>query len=95
MRITMETMDRLAELSMLTFTEQERRQLRDELENMLLLIEPLTEVDTSGVEPLLHMTEEQHLRKDEVGDHIEREVAFVNSKNHNGMFFRTPSAIKR
>lgn len=95
MRMTMETVDHLAELSMLTFTGQEKIQLRDELENMLRLIEPLKDVDTSGVEPLIHMTEEPHPREDKVREQMERQAVFLNSENHSDYFFRTPPAIKR
>ena len=50
--------EKLAELSMLTFNAEEKKEIKSDLEKMIGFIDKLQELDTTGVEPLMHMSEE-------------------------------------
>ena len=64
-------LDKLAHLSMLEFQDDEKEEMKTELEKMFTFIEKLNELDTTGIEPLLHMSEQQDVfRKDEVKGQI-------------------------
>jgi aspartyl-tRNA(Asn)/glutamyl-tRNA(Gln) amidotransferase subunit C len=66
------------------------------LAKMIAFVEKLNELDTTGVEPLLHMTDEINvLRKDEVKGSVSREEALKNAPLHDGEFFKVPKAIRK
>ncbi|MEO6683495.1 MAG: Asp-tRNA(Asn)/Glu-tRNA(Gln) amidotransferase subunit GatC [Ginsengibacter sp.] len=89
-------LDKLAHLSMLKFDEEEKQEMKSELEKMIEFIEKLNELDTSGVEPLIHMSENKDVfRKDEVKGQISKELAFKNAPKHDNEFFKVPKVIKK
>jgi len=62
----------------------------------LLALEKLNELDTTGIKPLLHMTDEVNvLREDEVKGSITRKEALKNAPSHDGQFFKVPKVIKK
>ncbi len=96
MEISVELIDRLSHLSMLTFSEEERLKLKDELEKMMDFIKKLEEVNTEGVKPLLHITAGSNLEtEDVVTGELPREDAFSNAPLHNDQFFLVPKVIKK
>lgn len=96
MQITSEMIDRLAHLARLEFSEAEKNELKADLERMIAFVEKLKEVDTTGVEPLLHMTDAVNvLRDDEVSQTISKAEALSNAPFTNGDFFITPKVIKK
>lgn len=50
--------DQLAHLARLEFNEQDREQIRNDINRMLKFVEKLNEIPTDAVEPLVHMTNE-------------------------------------
>ena len=89
-------LDKLANLSRLEFEQDEREELKIELGKMFTFIEKLNELDTTGVEPLLHMSENQDVfRADEVKNQISKEDAFKNAPLHDNEFFKVPKVIKK
>jgi aspartyl-tRNA(Asn)/glutamyl-tRNA(Gln) amidotransferase subunit C len=88
--------DKLARLAMLRFSEAERSEIKNDLEKMIGFVDKLKEPDTSGVEPLLHMSDENNiLREDVAGNMISREEALQNAPMHDGIYFKVPKAIKK
>ena len=73
--------DKLAHLSRLEFTESEKEEIKSDLEKMIGFIDKLNELDTTGVEPLLHMSENVNvLRKDEVKGQISTGKKFLEMR---------------
>lgn len=96
MEVTNELIDKLANLSRLSFTDEEKISLKSDLEKMISFIDKLNELDTSGVEPLLHMTDNvDMLRNDEVKNMISREEALKNAPMQDEQFFKVPKVIKK
>lgn len=63
---------------------------------MIGFADKLNELDLKNVEPLLHMSEEVNvLREDEVKGSISREEALKNAAEHDGKFFKVPKVIKK
>jgi len=59
-------------------------------------VEKLNELDTTGVEPLLHMSDEINvLRQDEIKGSISREDALKNAPLHDEQFFKVPKVIRK
>ncbi len=87
--------DKLAHLSKLTFTEQEKKDIAKDLQNMIGFVEKLNELDLKDVEPLMHMSEEINvLREDEIKGSASREEALKNAPETDGQFFLVPKVIK-
>lgn len=88
--------ENLAKLARLRFDEQEKSEIRADLQQMISFIEKLNEVNTEGVQPLLHMsTNTNILRDDIVSGSITREEGLKNAPDADGVFFRVPKVIKK
>ncbi len=96
MKVTDELIDNLSKLARLEFVDAEKEEIKKDLEQMITFIEKLNEIDTSGVEPLLHINENVNvLREDEIQGSITRQDAFKNAPLHNEKFFKVPKVIKK
>ena len=88
--------EKLANLSRLEFGEEEKAEIKNDLEKMIGFIDKLNELDTTGVEPLLHMSDNINIfRKDEVKGEISRNDVFKNAPLHDDEFFKVPKVIKK
>jgi aspartyl-tRNA(Asn)/glutamyl-tRNA(Gln) amidotransferase subunit C len=88
--------DNLAKLSHLSFSEQEKKEIRADLQEMIAFIEKLKEVNTEGVAALLHMSSNVNmLREDVVQGSVSREEALKNAPETDGTFFKVPKVIKK
>ena len=96
MNVNDQLIDKLANLARLKFNSEEREDIKSDLQKMIGFIDKLNELDTTGVEPLLHMSENINvLREDEVSGTISREEAFRNAPLHDEQFFKVPKVIKK
>jgi aspartyl-tRNA(Asn)/glutamyl-tRNA(Gln) amidotransferase subunit C len=96
MKITEETVDRIAELSKLEFNAAEKQVLVGDMNKILTFMEKLNEMDTEGVEPLIYMTDEINaLRKDEVKHDVTHEEALKNAPKKDSDYFRVPKVLER
>ncbi len=96
MIINDELVEKLAHLARLEVKPEEKERLKGDLQKMIAFIEKLNELDTSGVEPLLFMTDEVNvLRDDVVIPTITREEALMNAPTHDEAFFKVPKVIKK
>ena len=88
--------DKLANLARLEFNDTEKESIKNDLQRMIKFVEKLNELDTTGVEPLLHMSEQVNiLRDDEVKGSISRAEGLQNAPVHDGEFFKVPKVIKK
>jgi aspartyl-tRNA(Asn)/glutamyl-tRNA(Gln) amidotransferase subunit C len=87
---------RLALLGRLHFTEEEKNEIRFDLQRMISFVDKLNELDTEGLEPVLHMSPEQNrLRKDEVKGSVSSAEALQNAPGRLNNFFTVPKVIKK
>ncbi|HVT86238.1 MAG TPA: Asp-tRNA(Asn)/Glu-tRNA(Gln) amidotransferase subunit GatC [Chitinophagaceae bacterium] len=88
--------DKLAHLAKLKFEDAEKAEIKKDLQKMIGFVEKLNELNLDGVEPLLHMSEEVNvLRDDEVSGSVNREEALKNAPLHDEQFFKVPKVIKK
>lgn len=88
--------DKLANLARLRFDATEKEAIKNDLQKMIQFVEKLNELDTTGVEPLLHMSSNVNvLRVDEVKGSIPREDGLKNAAVHDEHFFKVPKVIKK
>ena len=96
MEINDAMIDKLANLARLKFDETEKVQIKIDLQNMIGMIEKMNELDTTDVAPLLHITNNVNvLREDFVEGSITNEEALQNAANKNAPFFIVPKVIKK
>jgi aspartyl-tRNA(Asn)/glutamyl-tRNA(Gln) amidotransferase subunit C len=96
MKVNDDLINNLAQLAKLEFNDAERDEIKNDLQKMIAFIDKLNELDTTGVEPLLHMSENVNvLREDEVKGSISREEALKNAPLHDDQFFKVPKVIKK
>ena len=88
--------ENLANLAKLRFNDEEKEEIKKDLQRMISFVDKLNELDTTGVEPLLHMTDNINaFREDEVKGSISREEALINAPATDGVFFKVPKVIKK
>ena len=86
--------EKLAHLSRLKFNDDEKAEIKHDLQRMISFVEKLNELDLKDVEPLIHMSEEVNvLREDEVKGSVSREDGLKNAPLHDDQFFKVPKVI--
>lgn len=87
---------KVASLARLEFSEAELTQFTEQLGKIVNFVEQLSEVETSGVEPLAHPLEVHSvLRPDQRAPSLEREAALANAPSHDDEFFLVPPVMAR
>ncbi len=88
--------DKLANLARLQFDAAEKEGIKTDLQRMIQFVDKLNELDTTGIAPLLHMSEEVNiLRDDEVKGSVNRVEGLKNAPVHDEQFFKVPKVIKK
>jgi aspartyl-tRNA(Asn)/glutamyl-tRNA(Gln) amidotransferase subunit C len=94
MSIDKETIKKIAHLARLEFNEKEADQMSDSFNKILAWMDKLNEVNTDKVEPLIHMSEEVNvLREDEVNNSLKHEDALLNAPKKDSDYFRVPKFL--
>ncbi|MEO7801239.1 MAG: Asp-tRNA(Asn)/Glu-tRNA(Gln) amidotransferase subunit GatC [Ginsengibacter sp.] len=96
MKVDDELVTNLARLARLEFNKEDKEEIKQDLEKMIAFIDKLNELDTTGVEPLLHMSTSMNvLREDEVTGSVSTEEALKNASHHDEHFFKVPKVIRK
>lgn len=96
MEVNEAVIDKLAHLSKLSFSDQEKKEISKDLQKMIGFVEKLNELDLKDVEPLMHMSDEINvLREDEIKGSVSRKEALKNAPSTEGQFFLVPKVIKK
>jgi aspartyl-tRNA(Asn)/glutamyl-tRNA(Gln) amidotransferase subunit C len=96
MEISIALVENLANLSKLQFEEADKTAIQQDLQKMVGFIAELETVDTTGIEPLLHMGDAANvLREDKVFGSVSRADALRNAPNADESFFKVPKVIKK
>lgn len=96
MKINTDTVDKIAHLARLEFENEAKEQIMKDMNNMLSFVDKLSELDTSNVEPLIYMSDEVNvLREDEVKQEITQQEALKNAPKHDSDYFKVPRMIEK
>ncbi len=94
MPITQEHVDYVAHLSRLSLSEREKERFAQQLDEILDAVDKLNELDTEGVEPLVHMGPEQNVtREDSRESSLNRRNALRNAPDRANNCFKVPQII--
>lgn len=96
MKIDVEVIEKLSALSKLKFNEKETNLISEDLSKMLDFINKLKEVNTDGVEPLIHINEEiNNWREDQLDEMLSQTEALENSPSKDGTYFKIPKVLDK
>jgi len=86
---------KLAKLSRLQFDDSEKEAIKNDMERLIGFVEQLSELDTEGVEPLIHMSKEVNVfRADAITEDISQAQALKNAPNHDSFYFKVPKVVE-
>ena len=96
MKITDELVAKLADLSKLEFENNDKENIKKDLEKIVGFVDKLSELDTSNVEPLIFMTDEVNvLRDDEPKLDISQDEALKNAPKKDSDYFKVPKFLDK
>jgi len=96
MKIDTATVDKLADLAKLEFDTEGKESIVKDLNRILTFIDKLNELDTTNVEPLIYMSDETNiLREDEIRHDISQQDALKNGPKHDSDYFKMPKVIDK
>ncbi|SKB42474.1 Asp-tRNA(Asn)/Glu-tRNA(Gln) amidotransferase subunit GatC [Daejeonella lutea] len=96
MKIDLDTIEKVAHLARLEVKDEDKQGLLDDMNNILTFMDKLNEVNTDNVEPLIYMSDEVNVvRDDEVIQVISHEQALQNAPKHDGKYFRVAKVINK
>jgi aspartyl-tRNA(Asn)/glutamyl-tRNA(Gln) amidotransferase subunit C len=100
-RVTVEDVERVAELAHLELAPEEKPRMVGDLNAILDYITELNELDTTGVVPLAQVTELEDaggggtLRPDVHEPSLDRAAVMPEAPETDGRFFKVPKVIER
>jgi aspartyl-tRNA(Asn)/glutamyl-tRNA(Gln) amidotransferase subunit C len=96
MEINNETVDKLAYLARLEFSGEEKENLKGDLSRIITWIDKLNELDTANVEPLIYLSNEINVtREDVVNNSVSHEDALKNAPKKDSDYFRVPKVLDK
>jgi aspartyl-tRNA(Asn)/glutamyl-tRNA(Gln) amidotransferase subunit C len=96
MNIDKETVEKVAHLARLELSETEKKDMIKDMSKILDFMAKLNELDTTGVEPLVYMTDGANiLREDVVKQTITHGEALKNAPKHDEDYFLVAKVIEK
>lgn len=93
-KITRKDVEYVAGLAQLTLDEETKDRLVGEMGEILAYMDKLNELDTTGIEPTMHVLEMSNVfREDEVQPSLDRETALMNAPKTDGEYFLVPKIL--
>lgn len=95
MKADLETLRGLAHLARLEFNPAREEQMLGDLNNILDFVAQLEQLDTTGVEPLVHLSREVNaLRDDEPRNTVSHQDGLRNAPRKDSDYFRVPKVLE-
>ena len=93
-KIDIKTVDEIAHLARLEFNDEAKGEILNDMNRMLAWVDKLNELNTEDVEPLIYMTEERSvLREDEAKQTVTQQEALKNAPKKDSDYFKVPKVI--
>ncbi|WP_395617943.1 Asp-tRNA(Asn)/Glu-tRNA(Gln) amidotransferase subunit GatC [Aquirufa sp.] len=95
MKVSQEDVKKIAHLARLEMPELKIGEMQHSINKVLVWMEALNSVDTSNVEPLVHMTPAlNNFREDESKVTLDRAKALALGPDTNETYFKVPQVIE-
>jgi aspartyl-tRNA(Asn)/glutamyl-tRNA(Gln) amidotransferase subunit C len=87
--------EHIAHLARLRLTAEEKMKFSAQLNSILIYVEKLSELDTTGVEPTSHVLAlSDVMREDGVRASLAQDEALLNAPDRKDHFYRVPKIIE-
>lgn len=95
MKTDINTIRSLAHLARLEINETKEQEMLSDLNKILNWMEQLNELNTDNVEPLIHMSEEVNVMREDVAQNtVTHEEALRNAPKKDSDYFRVPKVME-
>lgn len=95
MKVTIDDVNYIARLSRLELSSEEMETMRGQINDILLYIDKLNELDTSGISPTSHILDISNIfRQDEASHSLDVEKALSNAPDRHSSYFKVPKIIE-
>jgi aspartyl-tRNA(Asn)/glutamyl-tRNA(Gln) amidotransferase subunit C len=95
MKTDINTIRSLAHLARLEINETKEQEILSDLNKILNWMEQLNELNTDNVEPLIHMSEEVNVMREDVAQNtVTHEEALRNAPKKDSDYFRVPKVME-
>ena len=96
MKVNDVLIDKLANLAKIAFDKKAKKEIKNDMEAMLEFVEKLNELDTEGVEPLIFMSEETNILRDDIAKQtISQKEALQNVPQHDSDYIMVPKVVSK
>ncbi len=93
-KITTQDVEYVAGLAQLILDDDSKERLVHEMGDILEYMDKLDELDTEGIEPMMHVLDLANVyREDVVRESLSRETAMRNAPKTDGKFFLVPRIL--
>lgn len=95
MSTDIQTIRKIAHLSRLELNEEKEQEMLQDLNKILNWVDQLRELDTENVEPLIHMSEEVNVMREDLSQNtVSHEAALKNAPKKDSDYFRVPKVLE-
>lgn len=96
MKIDSQTVDKLANLAKLEFDEDGKKEIAKDLNRIVEFVEKLSELDTTNVEPLIYLSEDTNVMRDDVvKQETTQQEALKNVPVKDSDYIKVPKVIDK
>lgn len=96
MKITDEIVEHIAHLARLEFIGEEKQEIKQDMEKIINFMNALDSVDTTGVEPLIFMSDEVNVLREDVSvETISKNDALKNAPKKDSDYIRIPKVLNK
>jgi aspartyl-tRNA(Asn)/glutamyl-tRNA(Gln) amidotransferase subunit C len=93
-KIDIKTVDEVAHLARLEFNNDSKAEILIDMNRMLAFVDKLSELDTDNVAPLIYMTDEKNVLREDVPEiTITQKEALKNAPKKDSDYFKAPKVI--
>lgn len=93
-KIDIKTVDEVAHLARLEFNDSAKAEILNDMNRMLSFVDKLSELNTENVEPLIYMTNEKNILREDVSEiTLTQKEALKNAPKKDSDYFKAPKVI--
>lgn len=93
-KIDIKTVDEVAHLARLEFNDSAKAEILNDMNRMLSFVDKLSELNTENIEPLIYMTNEKNVLREDVSEiTLTQKEALKNAPKKDSDYFKAPKVI--
>lgn len=93
-KIDIKTVDEVAHLARLEFNDSAKAEILNDMNRMLSFVDKLSELNTENIEPLIYMTAEKNILREDVPEiTLTQKEALKNAPKKDSDYFKAPKVI--